>query len=98
MEDFSTGDDSERSQTSPNSLEGFPKHISHDCEVFQWWKPVRPFVDMLAEACTLDEEWMNLPRRENGQNAERISWLLKNAISVPMRAEIGGEEILTEWK
>jgi len=89
-----------RSATSvqPKRPQGYLKFISLECEVFQWWRPVRPLADMLIEAWELDQEWINDRGYEKQREIRRVAWKLQNAITVPIQTEINFRRVEMEWK
>jgi hypothetical protein len=75
---------------------GYYKFLGHDCDVFQWWKPIRPMVEMLSEAWGLDQEWIH--DHEKGAVRDKIDWRLDNAITIPLRATINQRRVTMKWK
>lgn len=76
--------------------DSYYKFLGHDCDVFQWWKPVRPMVEMLVEAWELDQKWINDPEKRANKN--KVDWRLDGAITVPLKATINRQQVTMEWK
>jgi hypothetical protein len=74
------------------------KLVDRDCEVYQRWRPTRPFGDMLEEAWERDQDWRV---RMSGEWA-KLDWKLARAIAVPIHSSRATrrhpDRIELEWK